>query len=47
MAGHNVVPAQTGEVLGDDHVDLLGLNIRDHPLEAGRSKLVPLQPSSI
>ena len=33
VAGQDVVPAQPGEVLGDDHVDLLGLNIRDHPLE--------------
>ena len=34
----NVVPAQSGEILGDDHIDLFGLDVRNHPLEAaGRS----------
>ena len=33
VAGQDVVPSQSGEVLGDDHVDLLRLNISDHPLE--------------
>jgi len=33
MAGHNVVAAQSGEVFGDDHIDLLGLNVRHHALE--------------
>ena len=33
VAGQDVVPAQSGEVLGDDHVDLLGLDVGNHPLE--------------
>lgn len=33
VAGHDVVSAQTGQVFGDNHVDLLGLNIADHSLK--------------
>ena len=38
VAGQDVVPAQAGEVLGNDHIDLLGLDVGDHPLEAGPVK---------
>ena len=30
---HDVVTAQSGQVLGDDHIDLFGFNVRNHPLE--------------
>ena len=33
VPGHDVVTAQTGQVFGDDHVDLFCFNICDHPLE--------------
>ena len=33
VTGHDVVTSQTAQVLGNDHVDLLGLNIADHSLK--------------
>ena len=33
VSGHDVVTSQTAQVLGNDHVDLLGFNIADHSLE--------------
>lgn len=33
VSGHDVVTPQTGEVFGDNHIDLLGLNIADHSLK--------------
>ena len=33
MAGHDVVAAQTAQVFGNDHIDLLGLDVADHPLK--------------
>ena len=33
VTGHDVVAAQTGQVLGDDHIDLFGFNVRKHPPE--------------
>ena len=39
VTGHDVVAAQTGQVFGDDHVDLLGLNVRNHPLECRTVKI--------
>ena len=33
VAGHDVVTPQTAQVLGNDHVDLPGLNIADHSLK--------------
>ncbi len=33
VASHDVIPPQTGQVLGDDHVDLFGLDVFDHPPE--------------
>ena len=33
VAGHDVVTAQSAQVLGNDHVDLLGLDIADHSLK--------------
>ena len=33
VAGHDVVTAQTGEIFGNDHIDLLCLNIGNHPLK--------------
>ena len=33
VAGQDVVAAQTGEILSDDHVDLFSLDVRGHPLE--------------
>ncbi len=30
-----IVPAQPGQVFGDDAVDTLGLNVLDHALETG------------
>lgn len=46
VAGQNVVLAQPGEVLGDDHVDLLGLDASDHPLE-GRAVKIRAAPAVI
>ena len=33
MAGHDIVTTQSGQVFGDDHIDLLGFNVTDHALE--------------
>ncbi len=33
MPGHDVVTTQTGQILGDDHIDLFGFNVRNHPPE--------------
>ena len=33
VTGHDVVTSQTAQVLGNDHVDLFGLNIADHSLK--------------
>ena len=33
MASHDIVAPQTGQVFGNDHVDLLGFDITNHPLE--------------
>ena len=33
VAGEDVVAAQSAQILGDDHVDLPGLNVGDHALE--------------
>ena len=33
VAGHDVVTAQSAQVLGNDHVDLLGLNVLYHALK--------------
>ena len=38
VTGHDVITAQTRKVLGDDHIDLFGFNVADHPLEAGTVK---------
>ena len=35
VAGHDVIAAQTGKVLGDDHVDLARLDVPQHPLKTG------------
>ena len=39
MAGENVVAAQTAQVLGNDHVDLLGLDVGDQPLKIRSVKI--------
>ena len=39
VAGVDVVPAEPGQVLHQDAVDAAGLNIPDHPLEAGAVKV--------
>ena len=39
MAGHDVVTSQTGQVLGDDHIDLFVLNVADHALKAWPVKI--------
>ena len=39
VAGHNVVTAQTAQVLGNDHVDLPGFNVADHPLKIRAIKI--------
>ena len=41
MPSHNVIAAQAGQVLGDDHVDLLGFDIADHPLKVRSVKIGP------
>lgn len=41
VAGEDVIPPRTGEVLGKDHVDFLSLNVSDHPLKAGAVKCCP------
>ena len=46
VAGQNVVPAQSGEILGDDHIDLFGLDVRNHPLE-GRPVEVSAAPAVV
>ena len=46
VAGHDVVTAQSREGLGDDHVDLLGLDVRNHPLE-GRPVEVSAAPAVV
>ena len=33
VARHDIVTSQPGQVLGNDHVDLLGLDVGNHPLE--------------
>ena len=33
MAGHDIVSAKTGQVFGDNHVDLLSFDICNHSLE--------------
>ena len=38
VAGHDIITPQTREVFGDDHIDLLRLNVGDHPLETGTVK---------
>lgn len=39
VAGVDVVPAEAGQVLDQDTVNASGLNILDHPLEAGAVKI--------
>ena len=39
VAGENVVAAQTAQILGDDHVDLLGLDVSDQPLKIRAVKI--------
>ena len=39
VAGENVVAAQTAQILGDDHVDLLGLDVGDQPLKIRSVKI--------
>ena len=46
VAGQDVVPAQPGEVLGNDHVDLLFFDIRNHPLE-GRAVKTGAAPAVV
>lgn len=46
VAGHDVVTAQSREGLGDDHVDLLGLDVRNHPLE-GRAVKTGAAPAVV
>ena len=46
MAGHNVVAPQPGEIFGDDHVDLLGFDVADHPLKI-RAVKVSSRPTII
>ena len=46
VTGHDVVTSQTAQVLGNDHVDLLGLNIADHSLK-GRTVKVGSAPAIV
>ena len=39
VAGHDVVSAQTGQILCDDHVDVSAFDIGNQPLEAGTVKI--------
>ena len=39
MAGHDVVAAQSGQVFGDDHIDLFGFDVADHPLKVRAVKV--------
>ena len=39
VAGHDVVTAQTAQILGNDHVDFLGFNVPDHPLKIRAVKI--------
>ena len=41
VSSENVVTAQPGEILGDDHVDLPGLNISDHSLKIRAVEVCP------
>ena len=39
VAGHDIITPQTREVFGDDHIDLLRLNVSGHPPETGAVKI--------